>query len=400
MTRRLRPTTAGPQHQRRNQRRWPATRPDHPNRLERLDRLEQGAVQAPLAVAMAAGLLLVLVPLLFGGALLGTDDNTAGCGAPAADQPAASADAQTGIPATYLRLYQQAGQRYGIGWNVLAAIGKAESDHGRDTSPHSGVTAGANFAGAAGPMQIGVGGKAGNTWGGPPRHPADEKTGGVSVDGDADGWADVHDPADAIPAAARYLLAHGAPANLHQAVFAYNHDPDYVHAVLDQAARYATGSPSLTVDPGADSGAAMGGCPGDVAAYTAIPGPLAAKVLTYAKAQLGKPYVYGAEGPDSFDCSGLTMMAYRAAGISIPRVAAAQYRWGKRIPAGTEQPADLVFFRPESDGPGHVGIVENPRTGMMIVAPHTGDPNGVKYQSYKNYPGGPIGFTRPNPTKG
>jgi cell wall-associated NlpC family hydrolase len=247
-------------------------------------------------------------------------------------------------------------------------------------------------------MQIGIGGKAGNTWGGTPRHPAQEKPGGVSVDGDQDGWADVHNPADAIPAAARYLLAHGAPANLHRAVFAYNHDTDYVHAVLTQAARYAAGDSRPIADTatgsGADNGSALGGCPGDVAAYTAIPGSVATKVLTYARAQLGKPYVYGAEGPDSFDCSGLTMMAYRAAGLAIPRTAATQYRWGKHIPAGTEQPGDLIFFRPESDGPGHVGIVENPGTGMMIVAPHTGD--HVKYQSYKNYPGGPIGFTRPN----
>lgn len=388
MTRRVLATAAGPQ-QRRDHHRWPTP---HPHRLD------QGALQAPLAIAMAAGALLVLVPLLFGGAFIGTDDNSVICGAPVG-QPAASTDAQTGIPTTYLRLYQQAGQRYDIGWNVLAAIGKQESDHGRDTSPGSGVRAGANPAGAAGPMQIGVGGKAGNTWGGTPRHPANVKTGGVSVDGDADGWADVHNPADAIPAAARYLLAHGAPHNLFRAVFAYNHDPDYVHAVLDQAARYATGNAHASADisgTGVDSGSALSGCPGDVAAYADVPGPVAAKALTYAKAQLGKPYVYGAEGPDSFDCSGLTMMAYRAAGLTIPRTAATQYRWGKHIPVGTEQPGDLVFFRPEKDGPGHVGIVENPATGMMIVAPHTGDPDGVKYQSYKNYPGGPIGFTRPS----
>jgi cell wall-associated NlpC family hydrolase len=350
---------------------------------------------------VAAGAGLVLLPLLFGGAIIGTDDTSARCGAQAADQPAASADAHTSIPATYLHLYQQAGQRYGIGWNVLAAIGKQESDHGRDTSPDSGVVAGANPAGAAGPMQIGIGGKAGNTWGGRPRHPASQQTGGVSVDGDQDGWADVHNPADAIPAAARYLLAHGAPANLRQAVFAYNHSTDYVRAVLSQAARYAAGDAHPLTDTtaaeppgiGADPGSRLGGCPGDVAAYANLPGGVSAKILTYARAQLGKPYIFGAEGPDSFDCSGLTMMAYRAAGISIPRVAADQYRWGKHIPPGSEQPGDLVFFNPEPDGPGHVGIVANPDTGMMLVAPRTGDV--VKHQSYKNYPGGPLGFTRP-----
>ena len=89
------------------------------------------------------------------------------------------------------------------------------------------------------------------------------------------------------------------------------------------------------------------------------------------------------------------MMAYRAAHVTIPRTSDAQYWFGKRIPAGAEQPGDLVFFHylPGHTGPGHVGIVYNSRTGMMVVAPHTGDV--VKFQSYKNYPGGPVGFTRP-----
>jgi cell wall-associated NlpC family hydrolase len=349
-----------------------------------------------VAIAAAAGVL-VLIPLLFGAGLLGTDDTTSSsmCGAqPAAAQPGVSTDAESGIPATYLRLYQQAGQQYGVPWNVLAAIGKRESDHGRDTSPGSGVRTGANPYGAAGPMQIGVGGKATNNWGGAPRHPASQKTGGVGVDGNGDGWADVHDPADAIPGAARYLLDHGAPGNLYQAVYAYNPDPDYVHGVLSLAAQYANGD----FQPVADTGATIGACPGDVAAYTSIPGGIPAKVIAYAKAQLGKPYVYGAEGPDSFDCSGLTMMAYRAAGVSIPRTADAQYWHGKRIQPGTEQPGDMVFFdyKPGSSGPGHVGIVYNPANGTMIVAPHAGA--NVRYQSYKNYPGGPVGFTRPPST--
>jgi cell wall-associated NlpC family hydrolase len=350
-----------------------------------------GAIQAPAAIAIGAAALLLL-PLLFGAALLGTSTTTgSGCGGPATVQPGLAPAAQTGIPVTYLRLYQQTGQRYGVPWNVLAAIGKIESDHGRDTSPGSGVRSGTNYAGAAGPMQIGVGGLAGNNWGGQPRHPASQKTGGVGVDGDGDGWADVHDPADAIPGAARFLLAHGAPANLQHAVFAYNPSTTYVGNVLTQAARYTAGN----FQPVADTGAVLGTCPGDPGAYTGIPGGVAAKVITYAKAQLGKPYVYGGEGPDSFDCSGLTMMAYRAAHVSIPRLSDAQYWFGKRIPAGTEQPGDLVFFHylPGHSGPGHVGIVYNPQTGMMIVAPHTGDV--VKYQSYKNYPGGPVGFTRP-----
>ncbi|MFI6396180.1 C40 family peptidase [Nonomuraea sp. NPDC050540] len=101
---------------------------------------------------------------------------------------------------------------------------------------------------------------------------------------------------------------------------------------------------------------------------TVIPGEQVAAVIAYAHAQLGKPYVWGAEGPNAFDCSGLTMRAYQAAGISIPRVAADQWRWGPPIPRGQEQPGDLAFFRMEADGPGHVGLVIG--GGQMIHAPN------------------------------
>jgi len=70
----------------------------------------------------------------------------------------------------------------------------------------------------------------------------------------------------------------------------------------------------------------------------------AATAIRYALAQLGKPYQWGAEGPRSFDCSGLTMRAYQAAGISIPRVARDQYALGHRLPLRRLRPGDLVFF--------------------------------------------------------
>ncbi|MDF5758796.1 C40 family peptidase [Spongiactinospora sp. TRM90649] len=120
-----------------------------------------------------------------------------------------------------------------------------------------------------------------------------------------------------------------------------------------------------------------------------IAGDRAAAVVAYAHAQLGKPYVWGAEGPGSFDCSGLTMRAYQAAGIVIPRVAADQWRHGRGIRAGREQPGDLVFFRMEADGPGHVGIVIG--GSQMINAPASGDV--VKVASYRR--SDLVGFTRP-----
>jgi hypothetical protein len=146
--------------------------------------------------------------------------------APSAPSAAALAD----IPADYLALYRSAGERYGLDWAVLAAIGKVETDHGRSTLP--GVHSGVNCAGAGGPMQFGIGagdhgcGDAGNAWA------------VYGVDGDGDGDRDVYDPADAIPAAARYLRASGAPEDYRRAIFAYNHADWYVVRVLEWAASY------------------------------------------------------------------------------------------------------------------------------------------------------------------
>jgi cell wall-associated NlpC family hydrolase len=342
-------------------------------------RSDAGQISTTLVVA-AASLLLTIT--IFAGTGGGFDQNPTACQA----QPDATREARDSIPANYLALYREAGQDYDIAWNLLAAIGKIESDHGRDRG--SGVHSGANYAGAAGPMQIGIGGAATNNWGGTPRHRTNAKVGGYGVDGDADGRADVYDPADAIPAAARFLKAHGAPGDIRAAVFAYNPSTAYVNKVLAQAARYADHGDQAIAAPAAPTceQAAIGPLPAN---------GVAAAVISYAHTQLGKPYVYGATGPDSFDCSGLTMRAYRAAGVTIPRLSDAQYWWGARVSAGKEQPGDLVFFRylPGHSGPGHVGIVYNPRQGTMIVAPHTGDV--VKIQNYKTYPGGPVGFTHP-----
>jgi membrane-bound lytic murein transglycosylase B len=110
---------------------------------------------------------------------------------------------------------------------VLAAIGKVESDHGRSRLP--GVRSGWNTAGAAGPMQFGIGvGRAGNAWA---RYGADF---------DRDGQRSVYDPGDAIPAAARYLCDAGAPRRLDRALYAYNHSWAYVAKVKTIAARYRT----------------------------------------------------------------------------------------------------------------------------------------------------------------
>jgi hypothetical protein len=154
----------------------------------------------------------------------------------AADE--ASELAAVEIPADYLMLYQQAGARSDVPWAVLAAIGWVETRHGTLDAP--GVRAGSNSAGAAGPMQFGIGGRAGDTWGGAPTRAVPPQL-GYGVDGNGDGIADVYNPADAIPAAAAYLLAHGAPDDLRSALLAYNRADWYVDDVLDKAAAYTNG---------------------------------------------------------------------------------------------------------------------------------------------------------------
>ncbi|SBM43947.1 Hypothetical protein PFR_JS13-2_1804 [Propionibacterium freudenreichii] len=74
--------------------------------------------------------------------------------------------------------------------------------------------------------------------------------------------------------------------------------------------------------------------------------------INFALAQVGKPYVWGAVGPNAYDCSGLTMAAYKAAGISLPRVTYSQMAAGTAVSQSTMVPGDLIFFY----GGEHVGI--------------------------------------------
>jgi cell wall-associated NlpC family hydrolase len=90
----------------------------------------------------------------------------------------------------------------------------------------------------------------------------------------------------------------------------------------------------------------------------------AGRVLAYAYGQIGKPYVKGAAGPRSFDCSGLTQRAYRLAGVRLPHKAAGQR--GRSVSARQARPGDLVKW-----GGYHVGIYAG--AGMVIHAPKPGD---------------------------
>lgn len=150
--------------------------------------------------------------------LLGGHSHIIDLGASSQRLPVAPA-AGSGRPRTYLELYKESAARYcpGLSWTVLAAIGQIESGHGANDGPSK--------AGALGPMQF-----LPSTW----------RVWGIPGFGDT--TADIMNPYDAVPSAARYLCAEGAAAgstSLYRAVYAYNHADWYVREVLALASEYA-----------------------------------------------------------------------------------------------------------------------------------------------------------------
>ncbi|MEA2313158.1 MAG: hypothetical protein QOE28_3126 [Solirubrobacteraceae bacterium] len=197
-----------------------------------------------LALALVAGLALLaaaLVSTVFAALTANGCDGTVA-------QPAPGAGAGS-IPPAYLMLYRQAGAANGVPWTVLAGIGAVESDHGRSHIP--GVRSGLNGAGCcAGPMQFNLTDGPPSTW---QRY---------AIDGNGDGSEDPYDPADAIPAAGRYLAAllHGANANLGQALLGYNHSTSYAADVLARARAYASDPNAVGLDTLPGEEAALAAC--------------------------------------------------------------------------------------------------------------------------------------------
>jgi cell wall-associated NlpC family hydrolase len=304
--------------------------------------------------ALSAAAALALLPVLVIAAATGAFQ-----GIGVAD-PTQAADSD--IPPGYLQLYLAAGSAYGVPWQILAAVGKVECDHGRNPDPSCTQEGAENSAGAGGPMQFLAG-----TWA------------TYGVDADDDGRADRWDPADAIYGAANYLHASGAPQDLRAAIFAYNHSQTYVDDVLHWASVYERTQPGASAAP----------------RYGA-----ASRAVSYALSQLGIPYHWGGESPgEGFDCSGLVQAAYQAAGIALPRTAQQQFDAGPHLAPGTRlEPGDLVFFGPATTGVGHVGIVVS--AGEMVDAPHRGAV--VRTEPYPDRIGDPwgtsdvyLGATRP-----
>ncbi|MFF5010581.1 NlpC/P60 family protein [Streptomyces phaeochromogenes] len=269
-------------------------------------------------------LALPLLAALVVAALLGSAPPGAGASA------GPSKRALTDIPAHLLALYQRAAPECpGLSWSVLAAIGKVETDHTRHPTMVS-------SAGAVGPMQF---------------LPSTFKAYAHPVPPGGKKPPTPWDPVDAVHAAARLLCANGAKngRNLRRAIWHYNHSDAYVDQVLKIAAEYAA-------------------APAPTGAATAA--------VTFARAQLGTPYVWGGDGPadGGFDCSGLTQAAYRTAGISIPRIAQAQYDHGPHVPKGGQLvPGDLLFFGTSPGNITHVSLhtghgqaIDAPRTGAVV----------------------------------
>ena len=197
---------------------------------------------------------------------------------------------------------------------------------------------------------------------------------------------------------ARRLAADQAVAGVHaalaaQAALLAAADAEVI-AVADQQRREA----EATALAQAAVTAARLGIPTDFAMIgsdtTGRSGAAAARAIAAARTRLGLPYVWGATGPDSFDCSGLTGWAYRQAGIAIPRTSRQQYAALPRVPLTELEPGDLVFYATDVTDPGtihHVSMYVG--AGRSLYAPQTGSVVKIGPVGY----GQIIGAVRPAP---
>lgn len=177
-----------------------------------------------------------------------------------------------------------------------------------------------------------------------------------------------------------------SPANHYSATVGGNYLARQAEAARLLAEIRAGGQGS---DCGGGQGGVLAGPPGDQGlpqswTISASASPAAVTAITFAVAQLGKPYQWGATGPDRYDCSGLTQAAWARAGVTISRTTYDQMNDGISIDTAHLQPGDLVLT-PGSDGtlalPGHGGLYIG--DGLVVVAPKTGDV--VKVVTYRSF---------------
>jgi len=374
-----------------------------------------------LALGGSGCLVVALAVLLLIGAVFGIFKGDESSANAATGTGAFSAEALKLVPANYIAAYKVASAAYGVPATFLAAIGQQETANGH---PPAGDSAGvfqpkcsvaspchvlatsgsdamalANSAGAAGPMQIGIccdqsigrptatdEFSGGHSWGGEwdsvwhgAIHPVVQegcagKNPGVGEDANGDGIANIYDIADAACSSAKRLTQcwDHALEHLWQMAYGYfhgcGHNPpdsarttdDYTRSVMNYYNHFTDWTIPVSFSGNAST--------------------LGVAAVMVALRQLGKPYVWGAEGPNSFDCSGLTFFAYKQAGFNWTRMTAAgQLQWlrahGAEVPFSKANPAslvagDLVFYGSSTD-PHHVEMYMG--NGQMVEAPHTGD---------------------------
>jgi len=335
-------------------------------------------------------LLLLLVVIV-------TASTTSLC-SPSSSSPATvsapSKEALSDIPGNYLRSYVAAGQKYGLDWSILAGIGSIETNHGRLKAP--GVTSGVNaFGCCGGPMQFYFKPYEG-------RLRANEKNtstwGAMGVDGNGDGFKTVWDPEDAIPSAARYLKASGAPGDWQRAIFAYNRAQWYVDDVLGRAKRYrsaavdAGGITSIPVAAPAGSTSSTAGF--SCSANAAAPGGAAGDVTAAVTPWMNKDWAAAiAAGMKSLGhpagtpwCQVFIQNVLEKLGIDRPTPNSAHssdaYFWattkhwgtllhGPSKPASSSlqlQPGDIVMYGPPYLASDHVNMVEKvDQRGVILV---------------------------------
>ncbi|MEA5051916.1 MAG: lytic murein transglycosylase [Propionicimonas sp.] len=266
------------------------------------------------------------------------------------------------VPARIKDLYVAAADAYKIPWELLAGIGMAETRHGRNNATSS--------AGAQGLMQF------------MPRTFA-----AYGVDGNGDGKAQIRNDADSIYSAANYLTASGVTdgqKGVIDALWAYNHSVSYRNDVLFYAWAYA-GAGGVVVAGEQEYCGGLGG-EGDPT-LPPLTSERAQAMFAWGRKQLGERYVFGANGPSTWDCSSFVRGMFASIGIQLPRTSESQRQWarknGFRVKPSQAQPGDLLFTNTWR-GPnrvGHVMVVYNPGTHTSLEARG----KGVGFYKYTDF---------------
>lgn len=317
----------------------------------------------------------ILIVLILAAVAVGTEERQ--------EYESSQIDSVAGIPDILLQAYVSAAEKLeeihpdctGLTWQILAGIGREESDH---AAGHTIDANGDTDPPIVGPTLDGTG--AGNNW--TPHHDTDdgrwdddtEYDAAVGVtqllpvwwaehgmDGNGDGVADPHNVYDAtLSSAVELCTSHPDHSvdftddeELYAALHRYNPWDTYVSNVLDNIEEYE----AVGLEPAHDV-PADGSEQGRVA-------------VEWAMEKVGLPYIWGGTGPEGYDCSGLTQGAWAAAGVSIPRVTTDQVDIGSPVSLDELAPGDLLFYDTGSGpSPSHVTIYAG--DGQMVNAPRTG----------------------------